>query len=98
MQVIEVEEASLCCGSAGVYNLLQPELANELGDRKVNNILATGTQAVVSANPGCLLQITSGLHRQGLQSMPTFHMIELLDASIRNVAAEQLLHGRSGAV
>ncbi len=97
LEVAEVEEASLCCGSAGVYNLLQPQLANELGDRKVNNILATRASAVVSANPGCLLQITSGLHRQGLHAMPTFHMVELLDASMRNVSAEQLLHERTAA-
>ncbi len=95
LDVAEVEEASLCCGSAGVYNLLHPDLANELGDRKVKNLLATHAQAVVSANPGCLLQLTSGLQRQGLKSMPTFHMIELLDASIRNVSAEQLMRERT---
>jgi glycolate oxidase iron-sulfur subunit len=85
LEVIEVEEANLCCGSAGVYNLLNPEPANQLGDRKVEKLLATKASAVISANPGCLLQLTSGLRRRGLQSIPTFHMIELLDASIRNV-------------
>jgi glycolate oxidase iron-sulfur subunit len=84
LEVVEVEEASLCCGSAGVYNLLNPEAAGQLGDRKVENLLATKADAVISANPGCLLQLMSGLRRRGLQTMPTFHMVELLDASIRN--------------
>jgi glycolate oxidase iron-sulfur subunit len=85
LEVAEIDEASLCCGSAGVYNLLNPEPANELGDRKVENLLQTKAQAVISANPGCLLQLMSGLRRRGLHAMPTFHMVELLDASIRNV-------------
>ncbi len=85
LDVAEMEEASLCCGSAGVYNLLHPEPANQLGDRKVENLLATKAEAVISANPGCLLQLMSSLRRRGLATMPTFHMVELLDASIRNV-------------
>jgi glycolate oxidase iron-sulfur subunit len=95
LEVVEVEEASLCCGSAGVYNLLNPEPANQLGDRKVENLLATKAEAVVSANPGCLLQLMSGLRRRGLQTMPTFHMVELLDASIRNVSPETLRKERA---
>ena len=85
LDVAEIEEASLCCGSAGVYNLLHPEPANQLGDRKVENLLAAKAEAVISANPGCLLQLMSGLRRRGLATMPTFHIVELLDASIRNV-------------
>ena len=64
---------------------------NELGDRKVENLLATKAQAVLSANPGCLLQLMSGLRRRGLQAMPTFHLVELLDASIRNIPVSSLL-------
>jgi glycolate oxidase iron-sulfur subunit len=86
LEVAEVAEASLCCGSAGVYNLLHPGPANELGDRKVENLLAAEAQAVISANPGCLLQLMSGLRRRGMASMPAYHMVELLDASIRNAA------------
>ncbi len=85
LEVVELEEATLCCGSAGVYNLLNPETANELGDRKVESLLATKAEAVISANPGCLLQLMSGLRRRNLHAMPAFHMVELLDASIRNV-------------
>jgi glycolate oxidase iron-sulfur subunit len=85
LEVAEIEESTLCCGSAGVYNLLHPEPANQLGDRKVENLLATKAEAVISANPGCLLQLMSGLRRRGLNAMPAYHMVELLDASIRNV-------------
>jgi glycolate oxidase iron-sulfur subunit len=98
LEVAEIAEASLCCGSAGVYNLLQPEAAEQLGDRKVANLLETRAQAVVSANPGCLLQLMAGLRRRGERAMPAFHMVELLDASIRGVGAEELLEsaGRRG--
>jgi glycolate oxidase iron-sulfur subunit len=92
--VEEIAEASLCCGSAGVYNLLNPEPANELGDRKVSHLLATGADAVISANPGCLLQLMNGLRRRGVAELPAFHMVELLDASIRGLTVDQLLHGK----
>lgn len=85
LQVEEIDEGDLCCGSAGVYNLLNPETANQLGDRKVENLLKTGAGAVVSANPGCLLQLMNGLRRKGLRTMPTYHMVQLLDASIRGI-------------
>lgn len=91
MEIAEIPEASLCCGSAGVYNLVNPEPANELGDRKVKNLMTTQAQAVISANPGCLLQIMSGLRRNGHAEMPAFHMVELLDASIRGLSAAEVL-------
>lgn len=94
LQVAEIPEGSLCCGSAGVYNLLQPDTANQLGDRKVDNLLTTGAEAVLSANPGCLLQLMNGLRRRGMKEMPAFHMVELLDASIRGVSVDALLQGR----
>jgi glycolate oxidase iron-sulfur subunit len=93
LEVAEIPEGSLCCGSAGVYNLLQSETATQLGDRKVTNLLTTGAEAVLSANPGCLLQLMNGLRRRGLKEMPTFHMVELLDASIRCIPAADLLRG-----
>ncbi len=93
LEVAEIPEGSLCCGSAGVYNLLQSETANQLGDRKVENLLTTGAEAVLSANPGCLLQLMNGLRRRGLKAMPALHMVELLDASIRGIPAEKLLRG-----
>ncbi len=93
LEVAEIAEASLCCGSAGVYNLLQPEPAQQLGDRKVGHLLDTHSQAVVSANPGCLLQLMSGLRRRGERTLPAFHLVELLDASIRGLTASQIFSG-----
>jgi glycolate oxidase iron-sulfur subunit len=89
LEIVEIAEPAICCGSAGIYNLVEPGPAQELGDRKVANLLATGAQAVVSSNPGCLLQILSGLERAG-RPLPALHMIELLDASIRGVRPEAL--------
>jgi glycolate oxidase iron-sulfur subunit len=77
-------DAALCCGSAGVYNMLQPEVAEELGQMKVTNLLNTGAAMIASPNPGCSLQIQNHLARQGKQ-MPLMHPIELLDMSIRGV-------------
>jgi glycolate oxidase iron-sulfur subunit len=94
LEVAEIAEASLCCGSAGIYNLLQPEPARQLGDRKVSHLLDVHPQAVVSGNPGCLLQLMSGLRRRGERTLPAFHMVELLDASIRGLTADQLLSGK----
>lgn len=75
-------DAALCCGSAGVYNLLQPEIAEELGRQKVENLLNTGATVIASPNPGCALQIQKHLSLQGKQ-VPVLHPMELLDASIR---------------
>jgi glycolate oxidase iron-sulfur subunit len=81
LELLEIAEADICCGSAGIYNLVEPEAARELGDRKAQNLLATGAQAVATSNPGCLLQIQSALQRIG-QPIPAFHPAELLDASL----------------
>jgi glycolate oxidase iron-sulfur subunit len=75
-------DAALCCGSAGVYNLLQPEVAEELGRQKVQNLLNTGADVIASANPGCTLQINKYL-QQGEKRISIMHPIELLDYSIR---------------
>lgn len=91
LEIAEIAESSLCCGSAGVYNLLHPEPAQQLGDRKVANLLATNASALVSANPGCLLQLKSGLARRGEADLPAFHMVQLLDASIRNLKPSDLV-------
>lgn len=82
LELLEVSDSAICCGSAGIYNLVDPEPAQQLGDRKVQNCLATGADVVVSSNPGCLFQITAGLQRAG-RTLPVMHMIELIDASIR---------------
>ncbi len=92
LAVAEPAEQELCCGSAGIYNLVQPEAARELGARKAEHVLATGADAYASANPGCLIQVTAALRRAG-RPLPAFHPVELLDASIRGVAAADLLAG-----
>jgi glycolate oxidase iron-sulfur subunit len=82
LNLVEVPDAGTCCGSAGVYNLLQPEAASELGARKAESVLATGAPLLISANPGCSLQIASALARRG-QDIAVAHTAEVLDASIR---------------
>jgi glycolate oxidase iron-sulfur subunit len=77
-------DAALCCGSAGVYNMLQPEVADELGEQKVENLLNTGAELIASANPGCSLQIKKHLALKG-KDVPLMHPIELLDLAIRGV-------------
>ena len=82
-------DAALCCGSAGVYNMLQPQVAEELGDKKANNLLNTGAKMIVSSNPGCSLQIKKHLEQKG-KEMPLFHPMQLLDYSIQGVKLNQL--------
>lgn len=82
LELCEIPEAGICCGSAGIYNLVEPEAASDLGDRKAHHILATEADALVSSNPGCLLQIASRL-APSKKPLRTYHLVELLDASIR---------------
>jgi glycolate oxidase iron-sulfur subunit len=82
LKLVEVADAGTCCGSAGVYNLLQPAAASELGARKAESVRATGAQLLISANPGCTLQIASALAERG-QDIAVAHTAEVLDASIR---------------
>jgi glycolate oxidase iron-sulfur subunit len=85
LEVLEVPESALCCGSAGIYNLIEPQAAQQLGDRKVSNVLSTAAQMVVSSNPGCLLQLRNGFERAG-KTVTARHLVELLDASIRGTS------------
>lgn len=89
LTVTEIPDGNLCCGSAGIYNLLQPDAATQLGDRKAANITSVDPAIVVAANPGCLMQISSALTRAG-QSVATAHTIDILDASIRAASIESL--------
>ena len=82
MQLLTPPEAEICCGSAGIYNLVQPEAARELGDRKAANVLATAPDVYASGNPGCLLQVTAAMRRAGA-AVQAAHPIELVDASLR---------------
>jgi glycolate oxidase iron-sulfur subunit len=86
LEVREVADGEMCCGSAGVYNLLQPATAKELGDRKAANVAATEADLLVSANPGCALQIGQALQRKGGEPLAQAHIAEVLDASLRGMA------------
>jgi glycolate oxidase iron-sulfur subunit len=90
LEVLEISDAVLCCGSAGIFNLIEPQAAEELGDRKVRTCLATEPEVIASGNPGCLLQLSAGLARAG-RRIPVLHTIQLLDASIRGVPRDVLL-------
>jgi glycolate oxidase iron-sulfur subunit len=88
----EVPDGATCCGSAGIYNLVQPAAAAELGARKARNVGGTGADLLVSANPGCSLQIAQALSAAG-RPMPVAHVAEVIDAAIRGGRAADLLSG-----
>ena len=89
LELVEPAEQDICCGSAGIYNVVQADAARELGERKARHVLATGAQVLASANPGCLVQLATTLRR--LRSpLPALHPVELVDASIRGVPAARL--------
>ncbi len=94
LALTDIAEPDLCCGSAGIFNLVQPATAATLGERKARHVLATGAACVATGNPGCLLQIQAALRDAG-QPLPALHPVELLDASIRGVPASELLAGRA---
>jgi glycolate oxidase iron-sulfur subunit len=81
LELVEPREWEICCGSAGIYNLVKPEPAAELGERKARNLLDTRAEAVTAANPGCALQITAHTERLG-NALPVLHPMELLARSI----------------
>ena len=87
----EIASAEICCGSAGVWNVLNPEPARELGDLKARDVLATGADLLVTANPGCLMQVAAAIHRAG-GAIGLAHTVQVLDASIRGLPARSLLH------
>ena len=92
MRLVDIPNGDQCCGSAGIYNLLEPESARAIGDRKAEHVLSTGVMVLASANPGCTLHIQSRLRARGA-SVDALHPVELLDRSIR--AAMQGPNGTS---
>ncbi len=88
--LVDIADGGTCCGSAGIYNLVQPDTAAELGARKARAVHATAADLLVSANPGCSLQIARALADQGA-ALPVAHVAEVLDASIRSEPASALL-------
>lgn len=90
LELLEIPDAAICCGSAGIYNILNPEPAAELGETKARNILATGADLIVTANPGCMMQIATALERLG-RPLPIMHTASIVDASIRGAGVDELL-------
>jgi glycolate oxidase iron-sulfur subunit len=78
VELVEIAEAGLCCGSAGVYNLTNPEQSRALQQRKLDNLQAAEPDLVVTANPGCLLQLQAGLEQRA-SATRVLHIAELLD-------------------
>jgi len=83
-KVRDIPEGHLCCGSAGTYNILEPEIALRLRDRKIANILATAPDLIATGNIGCMAQIASGT------SIPVLHTIELLDFAYGGIKPQEL--------
>jgi glycolate oxidase iron-sulfur subunit len=80
--LVEMEEADTCCGSAGIYNITEPDLAKRLLDRKLNNIRETGAEIIAAANPGCLAWLQQGAKEAGM-NLRICHPVELLDEAYR---------------
>lgn len=89
LDLVELEESEVCCGSAGLYNLLQPEMAERLLERKVGYILRTGAQAIATGNPGCLMQIAKGLRDRGAD-LPVLHPVEILAVAYGKLDAREV--------
>jgi glycolate oxidase iron-sulfur subunit len=79
---VELAEADVCCGSAGSYNLTEPEMAERLQRRKIKNIAATGADVVVTSNPGCILQIRSGIEKAAGKKVRVMHIADFLAESL----------------
>lgn len=94
VEILEIPDGEQCCGSAGIYNLVEPASADEIGARKAENILSLEPDFLASANPGCTLQIQKILRERG-RRLPAAHPIEILDASI---AGRELCSPTSGGV
>jgi glycolate oxidase iron-sulfur subunit len=78
IEFIELPESELCCGSAGIYNLVEPEMSEKLLERKIRNLKETNAELLIAGNPGCLLQIQMGIRENGL-NIKAAHPVELLD-------------------
>ena len=81
LTIVPIADPDLCCGSAGIFNLVQPEMAAELGKRKFENIAGAKADVVATSNPGCILQIGAAARAAG-QRAQVFHVVQLLDWSI----------------
>ena len=82
LELVEMAESNWCCGSAGIYNITQPEMSQQLLNRKLGHIYQTGATTVASANPGCSMQLAAGLRKAG-SSIKIVHPVSLLAAAFR---------------
>ena len=82
VELVEIEDAGCCCGSAGIYNLVQPRTARDLGERKARAILAAEPDVVATANPGCAVQLQAALRRLGRGDLRIVHPAELVAESV----------------
>jgi glycolate oxidase iron-sulfur subunit len=89
LELVEPAAQELCCGSAGIYNVVQPDTARELGDRKAAAVAATAPDVYAAANPGCLVQVSAAL-RRAMRPLPALHPVELVDASMQGTSAVAL--------
>lgn len=89
LELREIADPEICCGSAGIYNLIHPEAAAELGERKARTVAATGADVLVTANPGCLMQVASALDTLG-ERVALAHTVEVLDASLTGRSVVQM--------
>lgn len=87
LELVEMQDPERCCGSAGIYNIVHPDMSMDVLDAKMDNVLATGTDCVVASNPGCLLQLNVGLKQRGHQP-DAIHLVDLLDESIQRGTQE----------
>jgi glycolate oxidase iron-sulfur subunit len=94
LQLVELRDADHCCGSAGIYNILQPEMSARILDEKIANIIRSGAEVIASGNPGCILQIQAGLDARNLP-IQAVHPIELLDRAYRLKFTEYLKSAKS---
>jgi glycolate oxidase iron-sulfur subunit len=93
LELVDLKESDVCCGSAGIYNLVAPQAADDLGNRKAANVVTSGAELLTAGNGGCLLQIQAALRRAG-HPLPVVHPVELLDAAIRGLPVAQVQAGR----
>jgi glycolate dehydrogenase iron-sulfur subunit len=94
LKLVEMKESSLCCGSAGIYNLIRKEMADQLGDRKAQHVLETPAVEVVTANPGCAMQLRASLRRNGSRARVRY-LVEVLDEAYGGARTKRSLVGRA---
>ena len=94
LELVEMKESSLCCGSAGIYNIIREEMANELGDRKALHAMETPATEVITANPGCQMQVRAALRRNGSNARVR-HIADLLDEAYGGAKSKRSIVGRS---